>query len=104
MSNKNETKEEEFVERWRYRMTTGKNPIDGKTKEIKPIIKIYVETPIKLEQGNLFAVDGIHEKEGKYLVELIQTKAEDEVDIDYLNEWASENYEPEPNDSYMDRD
>jgi len=74
------------------------------TEEMKPIIKIYVETPIKLGKGDLFAVADIHEKDGKYLVELIQTKAEDEVDEDYLNEWASENYEPEPNDSYMDRD
>mgnify|MGYP001026514843 FL=1 len=74
------------------------------TKEMKPIIKIYVETPIKLGKGDLFAVDDIHEKDGKYLVELIQTKAEDEVDVDYLYEWARDNYEPEPDDTSMDRD
>ena len=74
------------------------------TKEMKPIIKIYVETPIKLGKGDLFAVDDVHERDGNYVVELIQTKAEDEVDEDYLNEWASENYEPEPNDTHMDRD
>ena len=37
------------------------------TKEMKPIIKIYVETPIKLGKGDLFAVDDIHERDGKYL-------------------------------------
>ena len=83
-------------------MITGKIPIDGETEE--PIIKIYVETPIKLESGDIFVVNNIRDTDGKYIVELVKTTAEDQIDTDYLNEWASENYEPEPDDSHMDRD
>lgn len=74
------------------------------TKIEEPIIKIYVETPIKLESGDIFVVNNIRDADGKYIVELVKTTAEDQIDTDYLNEWASENYEPEPDDSSMDRD
>ena len=74
------------------------------TKTEEPIIKIYVETPLKLESGNIFVVNNIRDNEGNYVVELVKTTAEEQIDTDYLNEWASENYEPEPDDSHMDRD
>ena len=96
------TEEKEFKERWRYSMTTGKIPIDEKMEE--PIIKIYVETPMKLEGGDIFVVNNIRDTEGKYVVELVKTTPEEQIDEDYLYEWARDNYEPEPDDSHMDRD
>ena len=83
-------------------MITGKIPIDGETEE--PIIKIYVETPLKLESGNIFVVNNIRDNEGNYVVELVKTTVEDQIDEDYLYEWARDNYQPEPDDSSMDRD
>ena len=74
------------------------------TKIEEPVIKIYVDTLLKLENGNLFVVNNIRDVDGKYIVELVKTTAEDQIDMDYLNELASENYEPEPDDSFMDRD
>jgi len=102
------TEEKEFKERWRYSMTTGKIPIDEKMEE--PIIKIYVETPMKLESGNIFVVNNIRDKffdnkeQRNYVVELVKTTVEDQIDEDYLYEWARDNYQPEPDDSSMDRD
>jgi len=74
------------------------------TKIEEPVIKIYVDTLLKLESGNIFVVNNIRDVDGKYIVELVKTTAEEQIDTDYLNEWASENYEPEPDDSHMDRD
>ena len=74
------------------------------TKTEEPIIKIYVETPIRLESGNIFVVNNIRDNEGNYVVELVRTTAEDQIDEDYLYEWARDNYQPEPDDSHMDRD
>ena len=74
------------------------------TKTEEPIIKIYVETPIRLESGNIFVVNNIRDNEGNYVVELIKTTEEDQIDEDYLYEWARDNYQPEPDDSHMDRD
>ena len=74
------------------------------TKTEEPIIKIYVETPIRLESGNIFVVNNIRDNEGNYVVELIKTTVEDQIDEDYLYEWARDNYQPEPDDSSMDRD
>jgi len=74
------------------------------TKTEEPIIKIYVETPIRLESGNIFVVNNIRDNEGNYVVELVKTTAEDQIDEDYLYEWARDNYQPEPDDSHMDRD
>ena len=74
----------------------------GKTEE--PIIKITLETPHKLESGNIFVVNNIRDTEGKYVVELVKTTPEEQIDEDYLYEWARDNYQPEPDDSHMDRD
>ena len=74
------------------------------TKTEEPIIKIYVETPIRLESGNIFVVNNIRDNEGNYVVELVKTTAEDQIDEYYLYEWARDNYQPEPDDSHMDRD
>ena len=74
------------------------------TKTEEPIIKIYVETPIRLESGNIFVVNNIRDNEGNYVVELVKTTVEDQIDEDYLYEWARDNYQPEPDDSSMDRD
>ena len=74
------------------------------TKTEEPIIKIYVETPIRLESGNIFVVNNIRDNEGNYVVELIKTTVEDQIDEDYLYEWARDNYQPEPDDTSMDRD
>ena len=74
------------------------------TKTEEPIIKIYVETPRRLESGNVFVVNSIRDTEGNYVVELVKTTAEDQIDEDYLYEWARDNYQPEPDDTSMDRD
>jgi hypothetical protein len=72
--------------------------------EQKPIVSIYVETSIKLDNGDFFVVNKITEKDGKYLVELQQTEPEEHVDDDYLYEWSRDNYEPDPEDFHHDLD
>ena len=45
-------------------------------------MKIYVETPVKVEKGDLLVVDDVHEKgchcgTRKYVVQLLKTKEEE---------------------------
>ena len=51
-------------------------------------MKIYLETPVKVEKGDLLVVDDVHEKgchcgTRKYVVQLIKTKEEECIAEDF---------------------
>ena len=51
-------------------------------------MKIYLETPVKVEKGDLLVVDDVHEKgchcgTRKYVVQLLKTKEEECPDEDF---------------------
>ena len=51
-------------------------------------MKIYLETPVKVEKGDLLVVDDVHEKgchcgTKKYVVQLLKTKEEEYPDEDF---------------------
>jgi hypothetical protein len=51
-------------------------------------MKIYLETPVKVEKGDLLVVDDVHEKgchcgTRKYVVQLLKTKEEEYTAEDF---------------------
>ena len=51
-------------------------------------MKIYLETPVKVEKGDLLVVDDVHEKgchcgTRKYVVQLLKTKGEEYTAKDF---------------------
>ena len=73
-------------------------------KMSEEIIKVYLETNMKLDKNDFFIVDNITPKDGKFIVSLIKTEPEEHVDDDYLYEWSRDNYEPDPEDFHNDLD